>query len=246
MKSIIILIFLLVLIVFISKKSKKKEKFETVHKIPRTIMQTNKKKPKKCIKDTITNRSPDWNYIFYDDDDIYNYFKTNPIDEFPEMETRFKSMPTGAHKADLFRYYFLYVEGGVFFDSDAMLECDLSTVIPADAEFISVNSSAVPESIFQGFVGCTPKNKIMYECLKHAYTVNLMDVREDYHLLCREMYRIIQKYPNEKVYLFEEEPNNDERYRIYDKKGNKTVLYHYFVKKNVPCAIDEWNIATLF
>ena len=40
--------------------------------------------------------------------DIIEYFKTNPLDEFPLITDVFHKLKTGAHKADLFRYYFLY------------------------------------------------------------------------------------------------------------------------------------------
>ena len=43
------------------------------------------------------------------DNEIIEFFKNNKLDEFPNIIEKFYSMPTGAHKADLFRYYFLYI-----------------------------------------------------------------------------------------------------------------------------------------
>ena len=51
-------------------------------------------------------------------------------------------MERGAHRADLFRYYYLYMEGGVFIDSDAMLMKDLNEIV-ADYEFFTVDSSEI-------------------------------------------------------------------------------------------------------
>jgi mannosyltransferase OCH1-like enzyme len=50
------------------------------------------------------------------------FFYKNPLNEFPLIVEKFNSIKGGAHKADLFRYYYLYINGGVFLDSDAMLQ----------------------------------------------------------------------------------------------------------------------------
>ena len=38
-------------------------------------------------------------------------------------------MPIGAHKADLFRYYYLYINGGVYIDSDLMITTNIENII---------------------------------------------------------------------------------------------------------------------
>ena len=66
-----------------------------------------------------------WKIDWYDDERILEYFDENPLPEFPNIVDVFNSF-TGAHKSDLFRYYYLYLNGGVFCDSDLMLTGDLS------------------------------------------------------------------------------------------------------------------------
>jgi hypothetical protein len=215
------------------------ERFENINKIPKKIIQTNKIKPKECVINTLLMHAEGWEYYFFDDIQAIKYFKDNPIDEFPNIEAKFNEIPNGAHKADLFRYYILYNEGGVFIDSDAMLECDnLSNEINNDIDFFSVNSSINPNTIFQGFLGCSPKNNIVYQCLKHAYNADINELNKNYLLFCKEMYDILNRNNNvNNILLFEEEKeyDRDDRYRIYEKKTNKTILYHYFLNKNIEC-----------
>jgi mannosyltransferase OCH1-like enzyme len=56
------------------------------------------------------------------------------LKEFPNIAEVFHSFEKGEHKSDLFRYYFLYVKGGVFMDTDAMIEVDIDTIEPSEPE----------------------------------------------------------------------------------------------------------------
>ena len=42
---------------------------------------------------------------------------------------KYNSIKLGTHRADLFRYYYLYINGGIFIDSDAMIETDIENII---------------------------------------------------------------------------------------------------------------------
>lgn len=229
---IIILTIVLLYIIFDNKK----ESLQNDIKIPKVIMQTHKLSINECVKNKLLSHAPNWNYEFYNDEQIFNFFLENPLVEFPNIKDKFNSMPTGAHKADLFRYYYLYIKGGVFIDSDAMLECDdLTSIIPSNCEFFSCDSNAFPGTIFQGFVGCVKGNKIIYEALKHAYFVDITELQKEYHYLIRELYKIVNNNKSDKIHLFMEEPDKDNLgySTVYDK--NNLVLTHYYAKKNIEC-----------
>jgi hypothetical protein len=233
---IILIIILVITLLYIILDNKYVENLQNDIKIPKIIMQTHKTNINECVKNKLLSHAPNWNYEFYNDDQILNFFIENPLSVFPNIKDKFNSMPTGAHKADLFRYYYLYIKGGVFIDSDAMLDCDdLTLIIPSDCEFFSCDSNAFPETIFQGFIGCTPKNKIIYEALKHAYSVDIIELQKEYHYLIRELYKIVNNNKSDKIYLFMEEPDKDNLgySTVYDK--NKLVLTHYYAKKDIDC-----------
>jgi len=204
-------------------------------KIPKIIFQTSKKPLPQYVIDQIKDLSPDWEYRHYTDKDIIQYFINNPVDEFTNITNKFFSLQIGAHKADLFRYYFLYVQGGVYLDSDAMIYADLND-IAKEYEFFSVNSY-IKGTIFQGFIGALPRNKIIYEALKDAYEIDGERLIKEYHLLTANMYNIIYNHKYDFDYkLYNEVEGTEMAYTLDD--THNIILIHYWkvqiIPQNVP------------
>jgi len=103
--------------------------------IPKIVFQTSKLKPEAYVLDQIKLFSgPQWSYFHFDDNAILDFFNKNPIPDFPDVISKFNSFKKGAHKADLFRYYYIYLNGGIFIDSDAIPRYQLDSVIK-DCDF---------------------------------------------------------------------------------------------------------------
>ena len=137
--------------------------------ITKVLFQTNKIRPSQSIIDMILKQlPPGWKYEFYTDQDVIEFLMKHPLDEFPDIIQKWFSFKRGAHRADLFRYYYLYVKGGMFLDSDAMIYSPLEPVIDG-CDLMSVTSCTIRNSIFQGILAVTPKNKIIYNALLQAY-----------------------------------------------------------------------------
>jgi mannosyltransferase OCH1-like enzyme len=206
-------------------------------KIPKIILQTNYKVPESHVIEKITNYFPSWTYYFFNDIDSIKYFIENPLEEFPDIVKKFVYMPTGAHRADLFRYYFLYLNGGIFMDSDAMVTMNIEQIIHPETDFFTVNSSAIPNSIFQGFIGAYPKNPIIYEALKQAYNTIPEELVKDYHLYCKQLYEILneefKKSEFQKIQIFYERTTNKGlTYDIHN--SEKIIMVHYAGSKLIP------------
>jgi len=209
-------------------------------KIPKVIFQTSKTEQPQYVIDLIKTRSPGWDYIHYTDATILKFFEENYLDEFPNMKEKFLSIRTGAHKADFFRYYYLYVKGGVFIDSDAMIEQDIN-ILAQDYDFFSVESSYYPDTIFNGFIGTTAKNKIMYEALKHAYHIDIDELHKDYMTFCKKLRELYDIYKiGQNTFLYLEIANDDISAKMLD-KNNKIVLIHYFLNKIIP-DVNKYNL----
>jgi hypothetical protein len=201
--------------------------------IPKIIFQTSKSKPTTYVVDMVKNMCPGFVYIHFTDDDIINFFNNNYMYEFRYIINKFNSIKGGAHKADLFRYYFIYIKGGVFLDSDAMLQTDINN-ITKDYDFFSVESTHYCKGcIFQGLIGAKANNRIIYEALVNAYNININKLNNDYLLLCRNLFKILKKKWNYKVNIYKEIYGSDEVAITID-NNNKIILAHYFSSKIVP------------
>jgi Glycosyltransferase sugar-binding region containing DXD motif len=204
--------------------------------IPKIIVQTSRKDPLPYVVDMIRQRSPGWEYLHFKDDDIIEFFSDNPIPEFPNVVAKFFTFNYGEHRADLFRYYYLYVKGGVYMDTDAMIEENIDNII-GDADFFTVNSSYFPGTVFQGFLGASPRNPLIYKALHDIYNISTSDLVREFHVLCKNLYKFIQEErqsgePRMKIKLFEEVYGNEEDAHVKD--GDKLVLVHYHIRKIIP------------
>jgi len=202
--------------------------------IPKTVFQSSREPQPQYVIDMIMEKCPDWTYRHFTDREIMYYFLMNPLPEFPFIMNVFHRLKFGAHKADLFRYYFLYNEGGVFIDSDAMIKIHLDNIV-YDYPFFSVKSY-IDKTVFQGFIGCEPHNPIIYEALKDAYTIDIDVLTQHYHLLTAHMYEIIQNMKLEKDvdYILYEELESDKEKAITINQFGEPILIHYWKDKIIP------------
>lgn len=198
-------------------------------KIPKILLQTSLQKQPVYVLELIKIFFSGWSYQHFTDQEIIQYFINHPEPEFPFIINKFHEMRFGAHKADLFRYYFLYQNGGVFLDSDAMIECPIDSIV-RDYELFSVKSY-IDNTVFQGFIGCTPRHPVLYEALKDVYTINVLQLTNDYHLLTQNMFRFFKADENQ--HLYQEQESDGEKAITVDEKGSQ-ILTHYWKNKTIP------------
>ena len=202
-------------------------------KIPKVIIQTSILKPPKYLIERIQSNSSDWEYKHFLDEDIIDFIKKNPLEEFMNSLEVFHSLKIGAHKADFFRYYYLYINGGVYIDSDAVILKKIDDII-GNYEFFTVQSYMKNNSMFNGFIGCIPKHPIIYQALKHVYMENKEKINNDYFSICKELYTIINNFnetteeSTKKTNIFMEELFNDKI--AVTKDGDEIVLMHCYNK----------------
>ena len=103
--------------------------------IPKLFFQKSKDRLPQYIHDMIRHYLTDeWEYVNYINGDEIPFFEKYPLPEFPDFIERFKKVESGMTRSELFRYYVLYVRGGVYIDSDAMIYKPIDTIIK-DYEF---------------------------------------------------------------------------------------------------------------
>jgi lipopolysaccharide biosynthesis glycosyltransferase len=174
----------------------------------------------------------DWIYRHFLDEDIVHFLKSHPLKEFSGALEVFRSLKRGEHKADFFRYYFLFVKGGVFMDSDAMIYRPIDQIVK-DYKFFSVNSRSAPNSFFQGILGAEPRNPLIGAALEFFFRGDFSALDTDYHYLCKDLFSLYHKIPEKEGYkLFEEFPDLGGD-KILD--GQELLFRHFWRnKENIP------------
>jgi len=194
------------------------------------LFQTDKKYPDQYVIDMIKSKlDNNWIYKFYNDNEVIKFFKNNPCNEFPDIVLKYNAIQKGAHRADLFRYYYLYLKGGFFMDSDAMIYSNISYIVQ-NFYFVSVNSSCHPGTIFQGILGSAPKSNIIKKALYNAYYTDPNILLNDYHYWCRVLYNILDGENN--IKLYSELRKDDKGDEILD--GDNIIFKHYWKYKIIP------------
>lgn len=192
------------------------------------------------IKMTKSMLGEDWTYLHFLDSDILEFLKSNPREEFPGAIDIFKKLKRGEHKADFFRYYFIFIKGGVFMDSDAMIYSPIDRIVK-DYRFISVNSQLVPGSIFQGILGAEPNNPVIKQALEFFFSNDLSALDSNYHLLCKGLFKIYQENPEKEGYHLFQEIGDMGGDRITD-SGELLFRHYWRNKEGIPNTLKSRNL----
>jgi len=191
--------------------------------IPKLIIQTAKEPLAPYIKKQLDQYTRGWTYQFFLDADILAFFTANPHPDYPAIKDKFNGMSFGEHKADLFRYYFLFIKGGVYLDADLMIYDTLDRILGTYG-FLSVEAIKPPGSIFNGFLAATPQHPIIKGALDHMYST---DIGSDYPAMIIKLGDLVRDYKGSDVKLLKEITNTDRTCQIQDPETGLTPMIHY-------------------
>ena len=156
--------------------------------IPQTIMITtpNKDTVPQYIWDQYDKYAIEYKLNIYDDDDcrkfLLDHYGTN-------FEKKFNEFKKGAHKADFFRYAYLYIHGGVYLDVKTKLNRPLRTIFRHDVNKCYLVKSVVKNTIYNGIIATPPKNPYMHQLL---YQMMERNDFKDYLINTKEAYSILK------------------------------------------------------
>lgn len=197
--------------------------------VPHVCFQTSKDPIKlHIVKHLKKHLGPDWTYKHFTDAQILEFFHKERHPDYPaeKLVEHFHSFSHGEHKADLFRYYYLLVKGGVFIDSDLLLEESLSKIVRGK-EFVSVRALQPVGSVFNGFLAATPNHPIIQAAMKHIMSVTNEQLVGHYHLLVAELGTFVDAHMKPSVKLLAEVSNDHKSCPIEDPDTGKVVMIHY-------------------
>ena len=135
-------------------------------KIPKKIIQTYKNndyisKLHYNAVQTFIELNPEYEYIFFDDDDCREFIKIN-FDE--TILTTYDLLVPGAYKADLFRYCYTYINGGCYFDHKYILRIPLRKII-AEYDHEIFCKDTLDDLMFNSIIICIPKLNELKKCI---------------------------------------------------------------------------------
>lgn len=136
--------------------------------IPRRIIQTNEtlEIPEKMAmaSKTLINMNPGWEYIYFTDQKARNFLETNYGAGSPVLIAYDRLIP-GAYKADLFRYAYLYVMGGVYIDMGMVALAPLDYLILDTDTFISPEDNGV-NRVYNAFIAVSAGHPIIKKAIE--------------------------------------------------------------------------------
>ena len=169
--------------------------------IPRNIFQTSKVELGRHVTDWIKKHTiSNWNYIHHDDEQNIVFLKTYFLKDYPNIIEKYNTLPFGQYKADLARYAYLYIHGGVYLDSDIVLNDTLENIIE-DYDFVMIHSIKWNRTLsLNAFIAVTSRNETILKCFEHIYNTSSKRHGKDHYLsLCRHLFVQIESDYNIKL-----------------------------------------------
>jgi mannosyltransferase OCH1-like enzyme len=215
--------------------------------IPKILMQ--------CITSPMTQFKPyvidqmrsrlgdDWEHHIFLLDDILKFFEEHPLEWCPDIIRRFQNIQSFSHRSDLFRYYWLYHNGGVYLDNDAMLQVDISEFVGDRYYFVSAFGIDMG-AMCNGYLAATPKHPLIEKVLRCAYDTDPELLKQKYHTNVMTLYQKfhdmnyhLDPYRN-KIYRetrYQDASTNfdDGVYKCVD-EYEKILILHYQKSKIIP------------
>ena len=257
---IFMILMILIIFYFIDYKIHYKFSCEQPNdlKIPKVIIQTynNKSKIRNKVYTNIQKYASEYTHIIYDDKECIEFLHQFDV-TFASIKTfnsnivdKFKSFKKGAHKADLFRYCYLYQYGGIYIDIKTELSKPLKNIFTEDNTLYTV-LSILPNTIYQGIIAVYPKNPMIACLINDCMNSNRLKLFVNYQIFTQFFYKKIAEDVRQitignqntdsgnNIHLFQEKKypksecdNNLDRYNtcsfIIDEYGNKMFKTRYF------------------
>lgn len=192
--------------------------------IPKLIFQTSRSKDPVLIQH-YQLKYPEYKYVFFDDNDAIKYFDNHQLPQFSNISSKFLNL-RGAHRADLLRYFWLYINGGIYMDTDIELIED-PCVILGDNSYVGVITN--PNAAFNGFIACRPYHPIIFKALNHIYNTNEKSI-PSYGYFCQHLSKIMNESNDAQCVLYEKFMPRQQTHII--DKNNKLYMIHYYRGKD--------------
>lgn len=199
------------------------ENFEL--EIPKILIQTYYKKDKipNKVYENINEFASDYKHIIFDDDEIIEFLKKN----FRADVLKTFNLLKGAHKADLFRYCWLYKFGGVYLDIKTELIKPLSDIFNKNYTYSVL--SIVRDTIYQGVIASPPGNPIFLKLIKFMIQLVKSERKYNYIIFTKDFWNNVYRECNMRPFagINKNIDNPKFNYLLFQEKCTKDKLDCY-------------------
>ncbi len=162
---------------------------ENYNTIPNILFQTyyNKSIIPKYIFDAVNHYASNYQHVVFDDKDAIQFLEKY-FDQ--RVVHRFHDLKLGPHKADLLRYCYLYVYGGIYLDIKTILINPLDDIFKDKECFytcIDITSNAMHNAI----IASKARNIIFLRLINHILDSYNIQIKYDYLIFCKKLYTVI-------------------------------------------------------
>ena len=144
------------------------------NEIPFTIVQSWKSRESVPgrIFEAIRKYAPEYKHVFFDDNDAVMFLSQNYP---PQVLNVYHSMKSRAHKADLFRYCYLFIHGGVWLDMKTVLIRPLAEIFTSRYGIYTVRSIMTHKGVtcYQGILAVPPQTSLMQDMIVSYISLRL-------------------------------------------------------------------------
>lgn len=170
------------------------------------------------VFDALKKFAPDYEVRFYDDNQCMSYL----MKHFSQRHVHcFKELRYGAHKADLFRYCVLYVDGGIYMDIKTVVMRNLDSVFDRRYNYMCTSPFT---QIYNGIMAVEKGHPVLEDCIQFIVRNNTKVFDNDYVINCNYMNHILQNYyglnvqcgkDKDWMFLREECKAGSDRYKLH-------------------------------
>lgn len=190
--------------------------------IPNLLFQTyyNKDKIPEYIFNNQKLYASNYEYILFNDKDATNFLNKYFDNRIIKC---FNSLSKGAHKADLLRYCYLYIYGGIYLDIKILLMKPLDDIFKIKNSFYTCIAYD-DYTIHNAILASRPRNILFLKLIWFIIHVPSIYIKLYYHIFCRHLYVLIQNDLN---------INKKLTFGFHNGKTQNYYLFHETVKSKL-------------
>ena len=178
----------------------------------------------------------DYNLKVFDDNDCINFLRNEYGNDYVK---KFNNIELGAHKADFFRYAYLYKYGGIYCDVKTLIMKDFDDIFTEKQNkfYMVYTFTDYPNNrpmIYNGIIATYPKNPYIGRVLQKIYRRNDFS---NYHSNLIDATEILkEELIDENIHIGNNKMNN----------GNfDVVIFEEDIRPRRECAkLDRWGFCT--